>query len=155
MLEIARLWHEAGYRPKRSVLFAAWSAQEYGQLGSLNYVLTPTVPVSQSITMIQLDGLGGGGGFFPGIQGNPFRDMLPLHYAGIAANHLGEEFILSDLISESDHLTFSRSGIPVLLVNWRLADENNLPDVYANGVSPERLATTGTLAALLIMMLAQ
>ncbi|MGB3714522.1 MAG: M28 family peptidase [Candidatus Promineifilaceae bacterium] len=155
MLEIARLWQESGYRPKRSVLFAAWSAQEYGQLGSQNYVLTPTVPVSQSVTMIQLDGVGGGEGFFPGIQGNPFRDMLPLHYAGIAANHLGEELILSDPISESDHLTFSQSGIPVLLVNWRLADENNLPDVYASGVNPERLTSTGTLAALLIMMLAQ
>jgi hypothetical protein len=155
MLEIVRLWHETGYKPKRSVLFAAWSAQEYGQLGSLNYVLTPTVPVSQPVTMIQLDGLGGGGGFFPGIQGDPFRDMLPLHYAGIAANHLGEEFILSDPISESDHLSFGQSGIPVLLVNWRLADENNLSDVYASGVDPVRLATTGTLAALLIMMLAQ
>ena len=45
--------------------------------------------------------------------------------------------------------------MPVLLLNWRLADENNLPDAYANGVSLERVALTGSLAALTIMMLAQ
>jgi hypothetical protein len=155
MLEIIRLWQETGFEPKRSILFAAWGAQEYGQLGSRNYILTPTIPLSQTLAMVQLDGVGGGGGFNPGIQGNPYQDAMLLHYASAAADHLGEKVTQTDLIAESDHMTFSQAGMPVLLVNWRLADENNLPDTYANGVSPERLSVTGSLAALTVMMLAQ
>jgi len=153
MLELVRLWQEEGYEPKRSILFAAWGAQEYGQLGSRNYVLTPTVPLSRTTAMVQLDGVGGGEGFNPGIQGMSYQDALLLHYANLAADQLGEKVTQTDLIAESDHLTFSEAGLPVLLFNWRLADENNLPDTYANGVSPERLMVSGSLAALTVMML--
>ncbi|HET6447380.1 MAG TPA: M20/M25/M40 family metallo-hydrolase [candidate division Zixibacteria bacterium] len=155
MLELIRLWQDSGYEPKRTILFAAWGAQEFGQLGSLNYIMTPTIPLSQTISMIQLDGLGGGEGFYAGIQGNAYSDGFPLHYAVLAARHLGEEIILTDLIAESDHLVFDEAGFPVLLFNWRLADENNLPDEFAKGVNPERLTSAGTLAAMTIMMLAQ
>jgi Zn-dependent M28 family amino/carboxypeptidase len=155
MLGLIRLWQDSGYEPKRTILFAAWGAQEFGQLGSLKYKMTPTFPLSQTLSMIQLDGLGGGEGFYAGIQGNAYSDAFPMHYAVLAAGHLGEEIILTDLIAESDHLVFYEVGIPVLLFNWRLADENNLPDEFAKGVNPERLTSAGTLAAMTIMMLAQ
>ncbi|MCB0239447.1 MAG: M20/M25/M40 family metallo-hydrolase, partial [Anaerolineae bacterium] len=33
VLEIARTWHDAGFRPRRSVLFAGWDAEEQGLWG--------------------------------------------------------------------------------------------------------------------------
>ena len=38
LLEMARLWQETGYRPQRSVLFAAWGAQEPGEMGAKYYM---------------------------------------------------------------------------------------------------------------------
>ncbi|MFN2188335.1 MAG: M28 family peptidase, partial [Candidatus Promineifilaceae bacterium] len=155
MLELLRIWREAGYQPKRSILFAGWGAQEFGQLGSGHFVLSPTISLSQISAMVQLDGIGGGGGFNPGFQANRSTDMLPLHYAQMAAGYLDENTTETTLNAESDHFTFSEMGLPVLLLNWRLADENNLPDSYADGVSLERVESVGKIAALTLMMLAQ
>ncbi len=43
MLEVARLFgkmYGQGWRPKRTLEFAAWDGEEYGLLGSTNYVDT-------------------------------------------------------------------------------------------------------------------
>jgi Zn-dependent M28 family amino/carboxypeptidase len=137
------------------VLFAAWGAQELGQLGSRHYVLSPTVSLTRTLAVVQLDGLGGGGGFFPGMQGDGRQDTLLLHHAQVAANMMGEKIIVTADFTISDHQSFDEAGLPTLLFSWRLANEDNLPDGLANGVNPERLALTGRLAALTLMMLAQ
>jgi hypothetical protein len=41
LLEVARAWQEAGYQPAHSVLFAAWGAQEAGEVGSRYYIEHP------------------------------------------------------------------------------------------------------------------
>ncbi|MBN2501759.1 MAG: M28 family peptidase, partial [Anaerolineales bacterium] len=64
LLEIARLWHESGYQPKRSVLFAAWGAQELGQVGSAYYLEHPVVPLEETVFMVQMDAVGGGSGHY-------------------------------------------------------------------------------------------
>ena len=154
MLEIARLWQQGGYRPARSVLFAAWGAQELGQLGSSHYVLSPTVSLTQTLAVIQLDGVGGGNGFFPGMQGDEEQDAWLLHHAQAAADLLAEKIIVTPDFANSDHQSFDEAGLPTLLFSWRLANEDNLPDGLANGISGDRLAVTGRLVALTLMMLA-
>jgi acetylornithine deacetylase/succinyl-diaminopimelate desuccinylase-like protein len=70
MLEIARLWQEIDYRPRRPVLFAAWAGQEAHEAGSTYYLENPVIPLEQTVGAIQLDGVGGGAAFrFEG-QGN-------------------------------------------------------------------------------------
>lgn len=155
MLEIAHLWQEISYRPKHSVLFVAWGAQEGGQLGSRRYVQAPTWPLSTTLAMFQLDGVGGGDGFYPGLNGQPGSDELPIHYTTLAAGHLEQKIVVTASENESDHLPFREQGVPSLLVSWRLASENNLPDDLADGVSPERMTTSGRLVALSLMMLAR
>jgi Peptidase family M28 len=55
MLEIARLWHAQGFRPARSVLFAAWDAEELGIVGSRYYVSHPVSPLDHTKAMLNLD----------------------------------------------------------------------------------------------------
>ncbi len=155
MLEIARLWQQGGYRPGRSVLFAAWGAQELDQLGSRHYVLSPTVTLTRTLAVIQLDGVGGGDGFFPGMQGNGGQDALLLHHAQVAADLMEEKIIVTSDFTTSDHQSFDETGLPTLLFSWRLANEDNLPDGLANGIHTDRLAVTGQITALTLMMLAQ
>jgi hypothetical protein len=155
MLEIAQLWQEVDYRPKRTILFAAWGAQESGQLGSGHYVGHPTLPLSTTMGMVQLDGMGGGDGFYPGLHGREEEDAFLIHILTTAAEQLDEKVVVAPSSNESDHQSFRLEDIPAMLVSWRLADENNLPDGLANGVSPERLATSGRMVALAMMVLAR
>jgi Zn-dependent M28 family amino/carboxypeptidase len=135
------------------VLFAAWGAQEVGQRGSRYYLEHPSSPVENIVGMVQLDGVGGGGGFNPGIQGNPDQDGLILYSMAVAEQLLDEKITVTSKLGQSDHITFDENGIPSILVSWRLAGESNLPDQVANGVSPERLGIIGRLVALTIMSL--
>jgi aminopeptidase YwaD len=155
MLEIARLWQEIGYRPRHSILFAAWGAQEAGQLGSSHYLTAPVVPLTGTLAMMQLDGLGGGDGFYPGLHAQPDAGAYLIRYVTAAADRLDQRIVHVSSPGDSDHLPFGESGIPAALVSWRLAGEDNLPDDLANGVSPERLKICGQVVALALMMMAR
>ncbi len=155
LLEIARLWQETGYRPRRSVLFAAWGAQELDQAGARAFMSAPPVPLTAIIGLVQLDGVGGGDGFNLGAEGETALDSLLEYSLTAAAFQLDEKVILTGKREVSDHLPFQAAGVPSLLVRWRLASEANLPEGVANAVHPSRLGTTGQVVALLLMALAQ
>ena len=155
LLEIARLWSQAGYRPRRSVLFAAWGAQELGQLGSRHFLEHPTVPLHEILGLVQLDGVGGGEGFKIGAQADPAMDGLLLQRLEAAAAIFDETLIFIGEQAVSDHTAFENAGLPALLVQWRLASEANLPTGVGNAVHTPRLGEIGRLVALLLMALAQ
>ncbi|MCB8943642.1 MAG: M20/M25/M40 family metallo-hydrolase [Ardenticatenaceae bacterium] len=155
LLALAQTWQEIGYQPKHTVLFAAWGAQEMGQLGSTYYTLTPTQPLSHTIAMLQLDGVGGGDGFSLGAQGDETRDGRLLHTLNTAATALDEQLVLAAQTTNSDQIPFREAGLPTLVIAWRLADENNLPDTAAFAVHEERLAAAGRLLTLALMTLAR
>jgi hypothetical protein len=58
LLEMVRAMTGVSRRPRRSVVFAAWGAEEKGLLGSEFYASNPLVPFSKTAAMIQLDMIG-------------------------------------------------------------------------------------------------
>ena len=54
LLEVARAF-KAGRRPARSVLFAAWTAEEKGLLGAEYYAAHPLYPLARTAAVINLD----------------------------------------------------------------------------------------------------
>ena len=66
-----------------------------------------------------------------------------------------EKIIATPNFTISDHQAFDEAGLPTLLFSWRLANEDNLPDGLANGIHPDRLAVSGQITALTLMMLAR
>ena len=144
MLEIARLWHTQGYRPARSVLFAAWDGEELGLLGSAYYVQHPTRPLTRTVAVINLDMVGAGETLrIDGPDESPLVAQLQAAAAtyGISATHMH--------VGRSDHVSFLDAGIPAaMLIYW--------PDVYYHTVNdefpvvaaqPEKLRAAGVLAA--------
>ena len=55
-LEAARLLAAAGAKPKRSMMFCIWTAEEYGLLGSKYFVLNKTVPWNKISNYFNRDG---------------------------------------------------------------------------------------------------
>ena len=58
MLELARLFRSQTLRPRRTIVFMAFSGEEEGLLGSNYYVNHPIVPLANTITMINMDMIG-------------------------------------------------------------------------------------------------
>lgn len=65
-----------GERPRRTVLFAVWDAEERPELGSWFYSLHPRFPLEQTVAVLNMDMIGrneevpadGGGGRFRGLE---------------------------------------------------------------------------------------
>jgi hypothetical protein len=153
LLEIARLWQASGYRPKRSVLFAAWGAQEPGQVGSRHYIGDPLVPLDQTVAVVQLDGVGGGRGYFLEAQSDPEREGLLRFTIQASEAWVDGRLTLTRPSLESDHSPFREAGIPGLLLTWREASDENLANELADPVQPYRLGVTGRMLALTLMAL--
>ncbi|MFA4893335.1 M28 family metallopeptidase [Brevundimonas sp.] len=64
LIELARLF-QAGTAPKRSVVFAAWTAEEAGLLGAEYYAANPVWPLETTVANINMDS------FLPGTEVSP------------------------------------------------------------------------------------
>lgn len=58
VLELARIFTEQRPRPRRTIVFIAFSGEEEGLLGSNYYVNHPIVPLANTVAMINMDMIG-------------------------------------------------------------------------------------------------
>ncbi len=155
LLEMARLWQETGYRPRRSVLFAAWGAQEPGEKGSRYYVDNPVLPLDKTVAMLQLDAVGGGSGYYLEARGEWEQDGMLLFSMMATEDLVDGRLALRGQSGESDQVPFHEAGLPTLLITWRGASEDNWPVEIADEVDPYRLGVTGRMVTLALMSVAR
>lgn len=118
MIEIARLF-AAGPRPERTLLFAAWTAEERGLLGSEYYAQHPLYPHETMVANLTLDTLQWAG---------PTRDTVLIGRGQSELERYLEEgaraqgrYVTPEgrpergLFYRADHFTFAKRGVPVLL----------------------------------------
>ncbi len=113
MLETARALRAGGFRPGRTIVFAAWAGEELGIRGSRFYVDHPAVPLDKTAVYLNLDMVGTGGSelsvggmsefaeFFARVKGFLDPDLQAAlrdrpHYKG------------------SDHTSFQKKGVTTL-----------------------------------------
>lgn len=128
MIEIARLF-ASGPRPHRTLVFAAWTAEERGLLGSEHYAQHPIYPHETMAANLTLDTLQWAG---------PVKDVVLIgkgqsemeELLAAAAQAQGryvtpENHPERGLFYRADHFSFAKRGIPVLL-NMALAGAYDL-----------------------------
>ena len=119
ILEMARLF-AAGPRPERTLIFAAWTAEERGILGSTYEAANPLYPAETMVANITLDTLQSAG---------PSRDVILIGQGQSDLEDLMARMALSQgrtvtpdaqpqrgLFYRADHFPFARRGVPVLLL---------------------------------------
>lgn len=120
VLEVARAFTELPQPPRRSVLFAFVTAEEWGLLGSDYFAESPTVPRSSLVAAMTLD--------MPFLF-HPLLDIVPYgsehsslsEAVEAAADRLGlaigpDPIPEQVLFIRSDHYSFVRRGIPSLFI---------------------------------------
>jgi len=154
LLEIARLWHETGYQPRRTVLFAAWNGTELGLKGSAHYVTNPVFPLQATVAMIQLDTVGQGKGFYIIVSGDEKQDASILAHLENAAPQVEGRLTFDKYVGTSDHRSFHERGVPAVMLSWERPDHMYLPEDTAESIDVNKLEITGRVTALTLMTMA-
>ncbi|WP_380782551.1 M28 family metallopeptidase [Sphingomonas sp. R86520] len=119
VLELARNFAK-GPRTDRSLVFALWSGEERGLLGSETYAVNPVYPAAKTVANLTLDILQTAGPakdvMLVGAGQNSLEDML-----GDAAKAQGrvvtpEALPERGLFYRADHFSVARRGVPTLLL---------------------------------------
>ncbi len=132
VLELARNFAKAP-RTDRSLVFALWSGEERGLLGSETYAVNPVYPAAKTVANLTLDILETAGPakdvMLVGAGQNSLEDML-----GDAAKAQGR-VVTSEALPErglfyrADHFSVARRGVPTLL----LMAISGAPDLVKGG----------------------
>jgi len=163
LLEIAEAYAlaaQAGVKPRRSILFAAWNSEERGLLGAWAFAEQPLVPLERIAAVLNMDMIGrseevpeGGGGRFRGLALQTAESnkssvnvlggsrSAELAAAVKRANaRLGLELLarydnnVSQLLRRSDQWPFLQKGVPAV---WFLTGLH--PDYHTIYDRPEKI----------------
>ncbi|MCP4593763.1 MAG: M20/M25/M40 family metallo-hydrolase, partial [bacterium] len=120
MLELARVWQEARYRPARSVLFVAWGAEEIKSSGAAHYLAHPAIPLTRTVGIIALDSIGAGRG--PRLLYTAIEREIPLAWpVEVGAMQLGRRARYEDDDRDGWRTLFGAAAIPTLGFTWERA----------------------------------
>ena len=132
LLELARAFRRAP-RPERSVVFAFWTAEERGLLGSETYASRPVYRAADTVANITLDILQTGGPardvMLVGQGQNSLEDDLAAAAAGQGRTVTPEALPERGLFYRADHFPLAKRGVPTLL----LMAISGAPDLVAGG----------------------
>ena len=119
LLEIAR-GMKAGPAPQRSVVFAAWTAEERGLLGSEAYALSPVWPLDKTVANLTIDVMQTAGRAKDVVLIGKGQSSLEDDLAATAAKQgrtvTVESLPERGLFYRADHFSFAKRGVPVLLM---------------------------------------
>jgi aminopeptidase YwaD len=158
VMEIARVLSEAGYKPKRTIIFCCWCGEELGLLGSYHYTSNPCdgVTMDQVVTYFNMDMVGLGDKI-----GAPGALNFPSIWEIIKKNQ--DEDVISAVEPEtggpggSDHSGFITKGIEALALMTSGGGghpDYHRPEDDADKMDPEILRKTAQFVLQATMNLA-
>jgi Zn-dependent M28 family amino/carboxypeptidase len=119
LIEIARAFQQ-GPRPARSILFAAWTAEEQNLLGSEYYGSHPLQPIETMVANLTLDVLQTAGPardvVLVGSGQNELEDALAKAAAKQGRTLTPDAKPERGLFYRADHFSLAKRGVPVLLL---------------------------------------
>ena len=146
-MEVARVLSEADFKPKRTIIFACWTGEELGLLGSKHYVSKPCdhVSIDRVVTYFNMDMVGLGEKI-----GAPGALNFPSIWEVIKRNQ--DEDVMSAIEPRtggpggSDHSAFITKGIESMALMtqpWSDHPDYHRPEDDVAKIDPEILRKTG------------
>jgi Zn-dependent M28 family amino/carboxypeptidase len=149
MMELARLLATCGEVPERTVLFAAFNAEESGLIGSCFYVGEPSYPHEDTVAAISVDMVGAGDGGGLNLFGALMEEYLwlaQLMDAAAAEQGLPYDTFANVPVLASDHVCFITQEITAVMAQTTGPHEHyHTPDDTPANNSPDNLAAAAHL----------
>jgi len=158
ILEIAAAFAESGVKPRRSILFIAFSAEEHGLHGSAWYCEHPLLPLEKTLAMANLDMVG-------------FKSKRPMTIAGV--DHASGNVIRKAVTramkevrrfkgrlrpwamsAGSDHASFVKKSIPTFYFFKGLNNVYHTVEDEVNMISGKQIANVSKVLFLTLIELA-
>ena len=118
MMELARAFAHAGPPLARTLLFAAWNAEEAGLIGSYFYTQHPTYPLEDTILAFSVDMVGLGDGLGVDVYGGTsYRSLVTAMQRSVADAGQSWAVVANLPLDASDHAVFVLEGIPGVLIS--------------------------------------
>jgi hypothetical protein len=114
LLELAQHFAEQKNRPRRSLIFMAFSGEESGLLGSSHYANHPTFPLEQTMAMINMDMIGRMRDSTLVVQGIGTSPHFQPLIERLNQSYRLNLTLKKDGTGPSDHTSFYQKNIPVL-----------------------------------------
>jgi membrane-associated protease RseP (regulator of RpoE activity) len=152
LLDLARRLSQLPAKPARTIIFAAFSAEELGLFGSRNFV-ERAQNAAATKTMVNLDMVGR-------LRDNRLTVFGARSGAGLSewvdagAANLGLEIRHSDDVGRSDHLSFYNKKIPVLHFSTGVHEDYHRPSDTWDKLNVDGMARISDLALLTVLNLA-
>jgi len=134
-LEIAKAFVQGNVRPKRSIVFASWDAEERGLLGAFYYIDHPLVPLAATAANLNMDMVGrdersvnwptppDGNTNQVNVLGSPynpeFKEIVEQQNRaiGLKTDYKTDEVDPESWFARSDHFCFATRGVPMIFFN--------------------------------------
>ncbi|MBN2091362.1 M20/M25/M40 family metallo-hydrolase [candidate division KSB1 bacterium] len=137
---IARAFAASEIKPRRSVLFLAFTGEEKMLWGSEAYVEQPLFPIKKTVAMLNLDMIGRGN--IDSLYLYGMRRSPELNDLAMKENRKADFTIVperSNVISGSDHVNFGRKNIPVLFFHSGTHGDYHQVSDHAEKINYEKL----------------
>ncbi|HID21234.1 MAG TPA: M20/M25/M40 family metallo-hydrolase, partial [Planctomycetaceae bacterium] len=145
LLEVIEAFDVLGIRPRRSILFAFWDAEEKGLLGSEHWLQSPTVPLERVRLVITADMIGRLRDqtltVFGTRTGAGLRRFVSEQNRGINLRLV----FPWDMKRDSDHYAFFEYRLPSLLLHTGLHDDYHRPSDDVERLNLGGMETIGRL----------
>jgi hypothetical protein len=140
VMELARAFQNLEEKPRRSILFILFTAEEKGLLGSRYYVDNPIFSLEKTIAMINFDMISRNDVDQISVVG---KYQYPKLYEIIdEINKQGVNFDMNfaveGFIRQSDHFPFMRKDVPSVFFNSGMHDELHTPRDRASLAIPDK-----------------
>ncbi|MCK9205617.1 MAG: M20/M25/M40 family metallo-hydrolase [Salinivirgaceae bacterium] len=135
LLALANYFTQKGNKPKYSIAFLFFAAEEAGLLGSIYYVEHPVFPLSKIKTLINLDMVGSGSEGISVVNGEANPNIVAqLNTLNQIGGYL-PDIKAGGESCNSDHCFFHKAGVPSVFIFTRgpeCKEYHNLKDTPAN-----------------------
>ncbi len=153
VLGLARAFAATGGAP-RMMIFALFSGEEVGLLGSGHYVAHPAVPLDRTVAMINFDMVGRLRDNRVSMSGIESAGGLRAAVAAAGAGSTLKLDLRDSPHGPSDHARFYTAGVPVVFFNTGRHDDYHKPSDTADRIDTAGMARIGAVAVRLIDELA-
>ena len=141
VIELARAFQSLPEKPKRTLVFILFTAEEKGLLGSRFYVENPVFPLEKTLAYINLDMIGRNDADQISLIGRYQYPKLYQVIEKVNTKTVNMEiyFSVEEYIRQSDHFPFMKKNVPSIFFNSGNHDQLHRPEDTAERIVSEKI----------------